>query len=102
MPIRGWQRHQLEHIVINAITVSTATAEELWNYQESRGLARALTDNNQGAIEDFDEFIQKPVMKSLKSSARLGYRRYVPVIICLPKRYWLICRINNRRLFYQG
>ena len=39
--------------------VSAATAEQRWNYQDSRGLARALTGNSQGAIEDFEVYIQK-------------------------------------------
>ena len=34
--------------------VRAATAEQRWKYQDSRGLARALTGNSQGAIEDFE------------------------------------------------
>ena len=39
--------------------VKAATAEKRWGYQDSRGVARALTGNNPGAIEDFEVFIQK-------------------------------------------
>jgi len=39
--------------------VREATADEREEFQDSRGLARALTGNSQGAIEDFEFYIQK-------------------------------------------
>jgi regulator of sirC expression with transglutaminase-like and TPR domain len=39
-----------------AITVANAQEKDL--YRDSRGLARAMTGNNQGAITDFQAFIQ--------------------------------------------
>jgi hypothetical protein len=46
--------------------VTALTAEKRWMYQDSRGLARALTGNSQGAIEDFEDFIQKTGNEKLK------------------------------------
>jgi len=46
--------------------VSAATAEQRWNYQDSRGLARALSGNSQGAIEDFEVYIAKANDEKLK------------------------------------
>jgi hypothetical protein len=41
-------------------------------YQDSRGIARALTSNSQGAIEDFEAFIQKSDDENLKNNAKPG------------------------------
>ena len=38
--------------------VRAAAAEQRWYFQDSRGLARALTGNSQGAIEDFEVYIK--------------------------------------------
>lgn len=46
--------------------VGAATTEQRWFYQDSRGLARALKGNSQGAIEDFEIFIQKTGDEKLK------------------------------------
>ncbi|MGH8475475.1 MAG: hypothetical protein ACRER2_06840 [Methylococcales bacterium] len=39
--------------------VADIKTQDLWMYRDSRGLARALTGNTQGAIEDFEYFIEK-------------------------------------------
>jgi hypothetical protein len=39
--------------------VHAATAEQVFEYQDSRGLVRALTGNSRGAIEDFEVFVNK-------------------------------------------
>lgn len=46
--------------------VAAAKNDVLWQYRDSRGLARALTGNTQGAIEDFDFFIEKTGDEKLK------------------------------------
>ncbi|SJM93055.1 hypothetical protein CRENPOLYSF2_3060001 [Crenothrix polyspora] len=56
-------------VVLNACekAVRTATAvDNIWELQDSRGLARALTGNSQGAIEDFEVFILKTNDEKLK------------------------------------
>jgi hypothetical protein len=40
--------------------VNLATPEQKGNYQESRGLAKALSGNRQGAIADFQAYIDDP------------------------------------------
>ena len=46
--------------------VHAATAEQSWEIRDSRGLARALTGNRQGAIEDFEVYIAKANNEKLK------------------------------------
>ena len=46
--------------------VRSATAEKSWEFRDSRGLARALTGNSQGAIEDFEFVIKKTGDEKLK------------------------------------
>ena len=64
-----WQGTLNDHPeqVLNACekAVRAATAEERWKYQDNRGLARALTGNSQGAIEDF-EFVINTGNEKLK------------------------------------
>ena len=42
-------------------------------YRDSRGLARALTGNRQGAIEDFEAFINDPHADEKRKLERQGF-----------------------------
>jgi len=47
--------------------VAAAKNDDLWRYRDSRGLARALIGNSQGAIEDFEFLIEKTGDEKLKN-----------------------------------
>ncbi|MGF2014027.1 beta-propeller domain-containing protein [Nostoc sp. DedVER01b] len=53
--------------VLPACDEAVAFAPENGNFRDSRGLARALTGNYQGAIEDFEAYIAKPRDKDSKA-----------------------------------
>ena len=76
--------------------VRAAPVEQRWKCQDSRGLARALTANSQGAIEDF-EFVINTGGDQYKKQRQAWAQalRYGRVRIHLPKRNSLRCRINN-------
>ncbi len=53
--------------VLPACEKAVALAPEDGNIRDSRGLARALTGNTQGAIEDFEAYIAQPEDKNTKA-----------------------------------
>jgi WD40 repeat protein len=62
--------HAAEVMAACEKAVSLAPKDSVFNYQDSRGLARALTGDTQGAIEDFQAFIESPYSKEEEKAQR--------------------------------